>query len=183
MKKSTILLIGIAVFAVTGFIIALMLWLQQPKTAYVNLAKLYEGFELKKELEKQLTTVQQSRSKILDSLQLNLDIQSRALQQLSQTKDKEIFDQKASSFEASRNELAYRKRSFDEDNAQLLQQFEQQIWKQINKYVKDYGDSKGYTYILGGDGNGSVMYAGKGQEVTDELIGYVNAQYKGETKK
>ena len=182
MNKRVFISVLIAAISLSGFVLALYLLAHQPKVAYVNLGKLYESFELKKELEKQLVNVQQARSKVLDSLQLTLDIQSKGLQQLSQARDKDVFQQKAGQYEASRNEFAYRKRSFEEDNAQLIQQFDKQIWKQLNQYVKDYGDSNGYTYILGGDGNGTVMYAGKGEEITEQLLAYVNTRYKGEPK-
>lgn len=154
----------------------------RPKTAYVNLSKLYNEFEMKKQLEQQLTSVQQLRQKSLDSLELSLQLLSRNLQSLDKNKQKDVFQSKSNEFESRRQEYLYKKQSFTEDNTSLTEQYNGQIWKQLNQYVKDYGDAHGFTYIMGGDGTGTMMYANHGEDLTETLVAYTNTRFKGENK-
>jgi outer membrane protein len=154
----------------------------RPKIAYVNLTKLYNEFELKKQLETQLNVVQQVRQKTLDSLELGLNALSRNLKVMDERTDSKTYSLTASEFDTRRQEYMYRQKSFSEDNATLTQQYTGQIWKQLNQYVKDYGEAHGYTYILGGDGSGNIMYSEGKEELTQELIVYTNDRFKGETK-
>ena len=175
----TVLSLTLAVMA-TG--LSLYQAYTRPKTAYVNLSKLYNEFEMKKQLEQQLTTVQQLRQKTLDSLQLSLQLLSRNLQTLDEKTQKDQYQTKASEFDGRRQEYIYKQKAFTDDNNTLTEQYNGQIWKQLNQYVKDYGDAHGYTYIMGGDGTGSMMYANHGEDLTETLVAYTNDRFKGESK-
>jgi outer membrane protein len=173
----------ISVFAILGAVTSIYLFSTRQKTAYVNLTKIYNEFELKKQLEQQLTSVQQIRQKTLDSLELELKMLSRNLQSPDAEKNKAVYDVKANDFDLRKQDYLYKQKTFSDDNATLSQQYTDQIWKQLDQYVKDYGDAHDYTFILGGDGSGSMMYAAKGDDVTDILVTYTNERFKGESKK
>jgi outer membrane protein len=183
MKKAQHLtLLVTAVLALIGTTTSMWLALTKPKTAYVNLTRVYNEFELKKQLEQQLTSVQQIRQKTLDSLELGLNMLSRNLQNIDTEKQKQVYLEKAGEFDNRRQEYAYRQKMFSEDNATLTQQYSEQIWKQLNQYVKDYGDANGYEFILGGDGSGTMMYAEAENDITETLVVYTNERFKGESK-
>lgn len=171
------------VLALTATTVSLYLFSTRPKTAYVNLTRLYGEFELKKQLEQQLSSVQQIRQKTLDSLELGLNMISRNIQAIDPQKNKEEYRIKSVEFDNRRQEFAYKQKAFTEDNASMTEQYSSQIWKQLNQYVKDFGDAHGYTYIMGGDGSGSMMYADQTEDLTETLLVYTNERYKGETKK
>ena len=66
------------------------------------------------------------------------------------------------------------------ENAQKQQEYTSQIWTQINTYVKEYGQQNDYSYILGANGSGSIMYGLESQNITDVVIEFVNKKYEGE---
>lgn len=41
---------------------------------------------------------------------------------------------------------------------------------------------KGYRYIFGAEGSGVLMYADERNNITKEVIEYINARYKGNAK-
>ena len=145
-----------------------------PKTAYMDVKKVYNEFTLKKELESKLTNVEQTRKTILDSLELQLKVLSKQLEVLTKRDE-----QKENIFSAKREEYLVKKKQFDEDNQAMTQQYSEQIMKQLNQYVQDYGKTNGYTYIHGADGNGSMMYADDKHNITDEVTKFINEKYKG----
>jgi outer membrane protein len=170
------------VFALTASVISAYMFVTRPKTAYVNLTQLYNEFELKKNLEQELTTVQQLRQKTLDSLELGLKSLSRNIQAIDAIKLKDEYNTRMAEFENRKQEYLYKQKSFGDDNANLSDRFSSQIWKQLNQYVKDFGEANHYTYIMGGDGTGSMMYANQSDDLTQTLVAYTNSRYKGETK-
>lgn len=147
------------------------------KLAWVNITEIYNEFHYKKELEKKLTETQQARKKVLDSLELDLKMLSREIQsEGGKSKDK------ISLFEVKRENYLGKKDQLDEDNAVLERQYNEQILNQLNQYLKDYGKEKGLRYIFGTSGTGSLMYAEEADEITKDVIVYINEKYKGKTK-
>lgn len=147
------------------------------KVGWINISKVYNEFVFKKELEGKLTKTQQARKAIIDSLEFDLKILSREIK-TEEGKDKskiELFQLKRESYLNKKSEL-------ENDNEVLQKQYNEQILNQLNQYLKDYGKQKHLRYILGTDGSGTLMYAIEEDEITEDVIKYVNEKYKGKTE-
>jgi outer membrane protein len=161
---------------VVGFIVIyFLLHKQTTKLAYVDLATVYDEFPMKKELEAKLMNVQNARKNILDSLQIQLNAMSMSIKS-----EKEV--EAIQRFQIKKQEYLLKQKRFEEDNQTTTQNYSAQIWKQINQYVKDYGKNEGYTFILGTDGTGTIMYGAEEKDITKEVSKYVNEKYSGEKK-
>ena len=44
--------------------------------------------------------------------------------------------------------------------------------------MKDYGVDHHYTYVMGANGGGTIMYADTSLNVTDDFIKYINQKYE-----
>lgn len=180
-SKITLLVLGL--FAVTSVSLTIYQLNRDQKFVIVDLAQLYNDFEMKKQLEGQMTSVQDIRQQTLDSMELSLNMLSRTLQNLDPDKNKEVYDSKANEFEVRRQEYLYKQKELTENNDAMSQQYNEQIWKQLNQYVEDYGAANNIECIIGGDGSGNVMYSESSLDLTDELVVYCNERYEGETNK
>lgn len=126
------------------------------KTGYVDIFRLVSEFELQKEYSGEAKKEMDSEKAMIDSMVF-----------LEKLKD-------PAAYENLKNELyadLYRKA--EERNKEI----EAMIWKRLNPYLVDFGKENGYTYIYGANGTGNVLYADKSQDVTEELIQYVNKRY------
>lgn len=168
--KRVFLTVGSVIVGLT--IVAYFSFTQRANTAYVNLSEIYNDFEMKKELEKQLENVHQKRKFFLDSLGANIQAMMPTVEK---TNDPGI----QLKLEQSQREYMIRQKQFEEDNANTTQMYQEQIWKQINQYINDYGETHDFEYILGADGSGSVMYARKANNITEDVKKYINEKYKG----
>lgn len=146
----------------------------EQKPVWLDLNRLYNGFEMKRELEAKFTTVQQARKKITDSLEFELRVLSKQLQEEGTTAKDKI-----SLFEAKREMFINTKNEFDAENEQTQKTYNEQILTQLNQYVRDLGKEKGYNIILAAEGSGAVMYGKEELEITDEAIVFLNQKYKG----
>lgn len=127
------------------------------KTAFILNQQVFNAFEGKKELEKKLNDVKARHQHVLDSV--------GAL--IGNSKD----DAKM---------LLYQQyvQHFRIEQEQTTEQYTADIWKRINQHVAEYGKENGYDFILGASGDGSLMYAEEGNNITEEVIAYLNERYK-----
>ena len=145
-----------------------------PKTGFILIQDVFNGFDMKKEMEKKFTETKNARQRILDSLTFDLNILGKKIESEHQ-KNKENIEL----FRIRREEYTKRKQNFEEDNSELSKQYDKEIFAQLNQYVKDFGKENGFTYIFGSDGNGSLMFAKEKNDITKPLTEYLNKKYKG----
>lgn len=163
--------------SVLAILILLFAWNQYstPKYAYIDIKEVYDGLELKKELEKNYSQTVESRQKVLDSLAFQIKIYERKFQRNGKKLNDEIYNIMVADYYE-------KKKNFTEDNDALAQKMDEKILGQINQYIKEYGEVNHYTFIFGASGNGAIMYAKECKNVTKSFVGFINKQYKGEKK-
>ncbi len=141
------------------------------KIAYVNTIQLHESFKLKKELEEKFSKVQLARQNLLDSIKFRIQYISIKGATLSEQEKQQVNDLQRS--------YLYKEKEFSDENAATMQQYSDQIWKQINQYVDDYGKKHGYDLILGATGEGNIMFARPEDDITKDVSEYINRRYAG----
>lgn len=171
MKKGIIYLLTAIIASLSTFLI---LHVNKEQTAYVNINEIYNEFKLKKELEQKYESVKLQRQNLLDSIKLNLEMEARILNGKTNLPEEEITQ-----FQQKRERYLIKEKQFEEDNLNLNNQYTEQILNQINQYIEDYGKKSGYDFIFGASGTGSIMYASKHKDITNEVIVFVNESYKG----
>lgn len=126
------------------------------KKGYIDNQRLFNGFSGKAMLEEKLETLGRSQRSQLDSVAVL-----------------------ASSGNAVKYESLHQQMSedFAVNYQQVSTRYTADIWKELNKYVSEYGKQNGYDFIFGATGDGSLMYAREGKDLTDEVIKYVNERH------
>lgn len=174
MKDKIIKVIGIIFIIAISVSISYFLLKEETKIAFIDINKVFQKFDYKMELEKKLIKTSEMRTQKLDTLEFELKILSKQLE-AEGAKDKE----KLGLFQAKREYYFQKKQEFDEDNTTLTNQYNEQVLKQLTQYVNDYGKENSYNYILGAEGGGSIMYGKPKNDITEDIITYINNKYKG----
>jgi outer membrane protein len=141
------------------------------KQAYVDTIKVFNEFGMKKTLEKKMKKALEQDRVMLDSLKLHLQTiyndslidGNKRFIAVRETQSK--IEQKA--YQASQNEIA------------LTDQYNTQIWKQLNQYLKDFGATKELDFMYGTSGQGNILFATEKYDLTEECIEYTNNKYLG----
>ncbi len=144
------------------------------KMAFVDNIRLFNEFNLKKEIEKEITITSTARKNKLDSMRLSLELFRK---QIESTKT--INKDAVRNFETSKQQYLLKEEQMQEDNRAMARKGDEQVWKQLNEYVKEYGKQSGYEFLLGTNGEGNLMYANERNDVTSEVIKFVNEKYTG----
>jgi len=157
------ILVGINIYSFTS----------QPKMGYVKSSELFEDFKGKKELEAKFTKSEGDQQSMLDTLTLEI---ADLTNQLTEKPNDQALKKKKSQKKQLFMELQQR---FSQKNVNQNQQYSEAIWKQINQYTMEYGKQHNYDYIFGATGNGSLMYAKDAEDVTKEVLNFINKKYEG----
>ncbi len=175
MKFNTNLMKALSVVGAIALLAVLFSFVsKKEKIAYVDLQQVFQNFEGKIELEKRLKQSEWGTQLYIDSLTLKVK-QLKKLQNNRDTDNKvgteiEKLQQQIGSIEEQAHQVHTQKSS----------EFTNQIWNQINQYVKDFGNEQDYDFILGTEGTGTLMYGKDEKNITKEIIHYINKKYNGQ---
>lgn len=166
------ILLGVLLI-VCGYLVIRVENKQDKKSAYFQSLEVFEGFELQKELSFQLEKDMNERKLIMDSLELQLRVLYNEAD-----KNEKPNDQLLAKINFIQEKYIKVKSDFQDKNSTQVELYNQQIWKQINQYVKEYGRLNNYSFIFGAQGDGSIMYADTINDITDEVLIFINNKYK-----
>lgn len=168
-KTGTILaFIAVAVLSITVYHFCF-----KQKQAFIDIPKVFNGFDMKNEMQKKLKQTEALRMKIIDSLSLELQVISNRLK--AEPKNNALM----AAFDAKRQYFFQTKNQMEEDNAGLTEQYDKQILEQMSTYIMEYGKKNNYDFIYGSSGNGALMFADEKYNISDDIILFINSKYKG----
>jgi len=133
---------------------------------------LFQGYDGKVEKEAMIKQAESKYQTQLDSLEVEL----KSFAGLDLENDIELqksYRAKVDYYNNIKQEVSYKMG----DNRE---KYSDELWKQINQYVSDFGDQYDYDVILGALGNGSLMYGKEHVDITEEVLTYINKRYQGD---
>jgi outer membrane protein len=131
--------------------------------AYVDNNKLFEGFNMTKELKRVGEKEFNTRKKGLDLMYSKLQTQTIP------ERDKKMLMQQ---FIREKEELEQFNQSFATEEAS-------KIWSRIHDYSNEFSQENKYQLIIGSQSKQAVLFADENVDVTNELITYINKKYEG----
>lgn len=147
--------------------------------AYVDVNRLLEGYDRTK-------VDRETFNKKTDVMKANVDSLMTDWQDELKTYEKERASMTEKEL-ALKQELLQNKQQQINNYQQAVQQqiqeedqkMTQTVINDINDYVKAYGKSHDHPIIFGAQGNGNIMYAHEGTDLTDKILEGLNKQYHG----
>ena len=166
--KNNLVLIGAMILAIVAIVMSALAMNSQKKVAYFDYANVHEQCDLKESLEQDLKKVTSARKSQLDSLNLELSFLSNKVQSNNASQDE------LNHFEDMKNRFLTLQNKYEEENYRLKEEYFNQIRKTINDKAKSFGEDNEYDYLFSAAGDGSLMYADEGEDVTKQVLEYVN---------
>lgn len=152
---------------------------QSTELVYVDVNKLIEGYKrtavVRSEFETKAKTMRSNVDSLLVGWQKELQNYEKERSSLSKKElelKKELLSNKQQQINGYQE--AIQKKIREEDN-----KVTQTVINDINDYVKEYGEEKGYKIIFGASGGGNIMFAAEGTDLTEEVLKGLNAEYQG----
>jgi len=131
-------------------------------TKYINPSKLLQGYHGATAQHELFKAKAQGWQQRVDSLSTELQALHKAPAATRAAKEQQL--------------LRYRD-AIQQQAQQENQRVTQAVLAEINAYLKQYGKSKGYSFILGATESGNIVYAAEGTDITEDVLKGLNAQY------
>jgi len=151
---------------------------QQDKIAFVDSTKLINEYQEKIDIEAQFKTKADKFQKRADSLSRAfqgeaMDFENKS-KSLSQTAAQEQYGALMQKRQVMGQQLQAEELQIQQEGQTEMDT----LVKKIRTFVKDYGEKNQYTFILGSNEAGSVLYGEKSKDITEEVLKELNAAYK-----
>jgi outer membrane protein len=152
---------------------------QQQKIGFVDNGKVINEYQEKLDIEEKYKAKDEAFKKKTDSIGQAFQIEAQAFQakanKMSQKKAQEAYESLMQKQQMLQQQIQF-------EQQQITQAFQTEIDSTINKvkaFVKDYGKTNGFTYILGtSDGASSVLYGTEENDLSQTIIDALNVKYK-----
>lgn len=151
----------IIIILIIGFLLFDKIFSEQ-KIVYVDNEKLFNSFQMTKDLKRLGEIEFNDRKKEVDSLYLKIQ------DDLGQEEKESVMKL----FASKRDEL-------DQFNQTFAINETEKIWNRINSYVKSYSIENDCQIIIGSNSNRDILYANENIDITVELTDYINKKYEG----
>jgi Skp family chaperone for outer membrane proteins len=156
-KTERVLLYATAILVLfsTGYVVKQLSAKQ--KIVYVDIGKLLEGYQLKKDLEAEGSQNLYKIKNVADSLKMM---------------------QKAGAGAQVDSQLQHAEGAFNEYYSYYSQEVSKKVWERLNPLLEQFGKERQLELVIGANGAGTVLYGSKQSDITEEAIKYINEHYK-----
>ena len=151
---------------------------QQDKIVFIDTSELINDYQEKKDIEAKYKAKVDVFDKKTDSL-------SKAFQAEAQDFDSKSKSMPQKAAQERYNQLMQKRQAVGQQlqmEQQLLSQESQteidSLVSKVKTFVKNYGEEKKYTFILGANEAGSVLYGEEAKDITKEVLEALNERYK-----
>jgi len=150
---------------------------QSQKIGFIDNGKVINDYQKKIDLEEEFKAKDLAFQKRTDSIgkAFQLEVQQTQVlaQKETQSKAQELMGGLQQKQQVLQQQMQY-------EQQQLQQQFQVEIDSIITKvkdFVKDYGKNNGFTYILGSNEAGSVMFGAEENDLTEAVTKALNTEH------
>ncbi|EKF56784.1 hypothetical protein I215_01180 [Galbibacter marinus] len=167
--KKIILIITVALASVSC---------QQDKIAFVDNTKLLNEYQEKIDIEAKYKTIFEAFGKKRDSITQAFQVEAQAFQEEAQKLSQNAAQEKYQSLMQKSQTVQQQIQGEEQQLAMESQGEIDSLLKKVKEFVVDYGKTNGYTFILGKNDAGSVMYGESSKDITDQVLKALNDKYK-----
>lgn len=145
--------------------IYMMLQSKTESIVYVDNVRLFNGFNMTKEVGARQDLEMKGRAEQRDSL-------IRIAQRLDTKDENPAYEQLVVRINGLEREI-------DQLQQDLGGRLSQDIWTRLNLYIKEFSEKEEYALVVGTQGTGTVMYGSSSLDITEAMLEYANFKYEG----
>jgi len=164
-------------------LVALASCQEQQKIAFVDNGEVIEAYQMKIDIEERFKTQNDNFSKQRDSIAQVYQMEMQSIQQRLSKMSPQKQQEESQTFSQKWQPVQQQMQMQQQQMEQMFSTEMDSVISKMNAFVADYGKKNGYTFILGKNQAGSVMYGKDANDITDVVTEAINADYKGNESK
>lgn len=169
-----------SIFKVLAIAILFSSCQDQQKIGFMDNGEVINNYQMKKDIEATYKVRNEVFTKRMDSIEREFQVEVKAFQLASQKMSNADAQKKYQELGQINQQLT---QQFQQDQKVLQDGFNKEIDSVVSKvkaFVSDYGKSNGYTFILGKNDAGSVMFGKESVDLTKEISDALNKDFNSE---
>jgi outer membrane protein len=148
------------------------------RMAYFNLDSLEAHYQYFKDVLDQVKSKESEMNAELSGMEKNYQKKITEWQKKGNTMSQTESEQAQQEYAQMQQNYQMRKQSLQESLLKHNEDLKSDIRKKIEDYLKEYNKGKGYNYIISYDANSFIYYKDTVNNITNDLVGGLNAEYK-----
>ena len=153
---------------------------EQQKIGYVDNVKLINEYQEKVDLEARLQIKITAFQKRTDSLRQVFQLEINEAEIQARKMSQEDLQKLSQELQQKEQMLSQRVQFEQQQITQESQATNDSLVKKVKGFVNTYGKTNGYSFILGSNEAGSVMFGKEDSDLTQTLLDALNADYSKE---
>ncbi|WP_188605546.1 OmpH family outer membrane protein [Aquaticitalea lipolytica] len=148
------------------------------KTGFIDNSKLINDYQKKKDIESDFDKKTTAFNKKVDSIRTLFQQEAALIQSTDPNVAKKASQEK---MQMLGQQFQVYQQQWQSEEQQLAKEGQTKIdtlIKEVRTFVKDYGKKNGYSFILGSNEAGSVLYGEEGKDLTNVILEELNKAYK-----
>jgi outer membrane protein len=150
------------------------------KIGFIDNTEVVNNYHKKKMFETRFQVKIDRFNKKADSLQKAIQMEAQLWQsratQMNQSKAEEEYQALVQKKQMQDYQLSNEEKALQTEGQQQIDS----LIKEVKAFVKDYGKTNGYTFILGANDAGSVMYGADTVDLTEAILDALNKSHSPE---
>lgn len=147
------------------------------KIGFVDNSKLINDYQEKKDVEEKMKGKIEAFQKRTDSLRQSFQLEINEAELKARGMSQENLQKLSQELQKKEQILSQRVQFEQQQIAQESQTQNDSLIKKVKGFVKDYGKANGYSYILGSNEAGSVMFGKEDSDLTQTILEALNKAY------
>lgn len=168
------LVLLVAVLTVYAASLATISVLNSPQLGYVNSSALLEKYPAAIAAREKIKKQTEEWHQNIKTLELELGQLNQDLIENNQEWDKATRKSKQENFAERQKEFLRYNHVAKEKAAKLEQELMQPVLDELNRRMNAFGDEHGYDIIFGTVNGGSILYAQRAVDLTDQILAYAS---------
>jgi outer membrane protein len=174
-----VLLFSVGCISLVALVVGVINFYQTPRIAYARSYDLIDKYDGMKEARMTFEAKKSAWQSNIDSLTQGLQNAIGKFNTESHSLSPAQKNELQQFLAGKEQELIHYTKAVEEKAQEEDKQMMQAVLNQVNSYVEEYGQKNGYDVILGTSVSGSVLFAGKSLDVTEEILKGLNESYHG----
>ncbi len=156
---------------------------QEQKIAFIDNGKVISDYQMKIDIEAKFKKIDEVYKKRTDSIgqayQFDAQQTQLRLSKLSDSKQQQGSQDFSQKWQGIQQQLQYEERQMQQSFSKEMDS----VIAKVSEFVGEYGKKNGYTYILGKNEAGSVMYGSEANDISEAVTTAINAAYSDKSPK
>ncbi|WP_299108210.1 OmpH family outer membrane protein [uncultured Winogradskyella sp.] len=156
---------------------------EQQKIAFIDNGEVINDYQMKIDTEGKFKTQNEIFSKRRDSIAMVYQMEMQSIQQRISKLSPQKQQQESQAFSQKWQPVQQQMQMQQQQMEQMFNVEMDSVISKMNAFVEDYGKKNGYTFILGKNQAGSVVYGIEANDITEVVTKEINEAYKASGSK